>query len=189
MNDQAYDYSDDILPAGDNLLAAISKLAQEQALAEAEVARCEKALEEANKALRDISWRRLPELMAEAGQTECTTATGLKIKVADHLRASIPEERKPEAFTWLAKHSLDSVIKSEMKLTFGRGPDGKRLLDQIFEFAKELEVPTEVKQSVHPSTLKSTLAECLKQGTEVPLDVFGAVVQREATVKPVRVKG
>ena len=184
-----YDYSDDVLPPGDNLLATISHLANEQKKAEEAVVAAEAAVDVAKAALREISWRRLPELMAEAGQTQCTTANGLVVKVEDHLRASIPEARAEEAFAWLTGHEMESVIKSQMTLIFGRGEAAAERLQKIFDFVESLgEVEVAVKKSVHPSTLKSTLNQCLKEGVEVPMDVFGAVVQRETTVKPVKKK-
>lgn len=163
----------------ENALGELSKLADDQAQAASRVAELEKQLETAREELRDISERRLPEKMDELGMEEFKTTTGLKIKIKEVVRASIPKPRQGEAFHWLRTNGFGGLIKRAVAVKFGKGQD-----DVAEKLAHDLAEKYEVEDnaSVHPSTLKAFVSEQLTDGREIPLDLFGVHRQRTAII-------
>src|ERR1700743_2552736 len=100
-----YDYSQDTEELSEDLLKQISKAAADQVAAEALIKEIEKDLEDAEAALKVIKTQRLPELMAQAAQSQLTTLDGTVVKLKRVIRASIkkdaPEDQRQRAFAWL----------------------------------------------------------------------------------------
>ncbi len=162
-------------------LSELQQLAEKQALAEAEVARCVAALEVAKNALREIAEGSLPTAMDAAGIPEFRTTSGLMIKVKETIRASIPKNREREAFSWLRENKHEKMIKRAISVAFGTGDDeqANKLITMIAQTGLEVED----KSSVHPSTLSSFVKEKLEKGEPVPLDLFGVFRQRAAQIE------
>ena len=175
------DYLDYVGPekAADGELSRLTQLAEEQAAAAAKVAELEAALEAARGDLRDIAERRVPELMDQIGVAEFKTASGLKIKIEETIRASIPKAVLPRACAWLREHGNAAMIKRAIAVEFGKGEDERA--DALYQ---ELSATYEVddKVSVHPSTLSAFVREKLREGEEVPLDLFGVHRQRVSKI-------
>lgn len=163
-----------------NALAELSLLADRQAEAALRVAELEKQLEEARDRLRDISERQLPEKMDELGMEEFKTRSGLKIKIKETIRGSIPKARQSEAYRWLRDNGFGGLIKREVKIPFGMGEDEKAqsLLSSLGE-----EYDYDDKTSVHPSTLQAFLREQLSEGANIDLEMFGAYRQRTSVIE------
>lgn len=172
------DYSEFKDGPGDNLLAQISATALEQKEAEAKVAKLEEELQVAKDTLRDISERRLPELMDSAEMTSFTLSDGTKIEVNEKIRAGIPPKTQGQAFMWLKEHGHDALIKNQITVDFDREQE-----DIAEKFAENLrekwdDVRFKQKKTVHASTLASFIKEQLSEGIDIPLDIFGAFRQR-----------
>jgi len=163
-------------------LSQLSALAERQAAAQAKVADLEAQLNKAKEELRDIAERQVPELMDRIGIDEFKTTTGLKIKIDETIRASIPKAKAPLALAWLKQNGHGSLIKRVVSVTFGRGEDEKaeQLLKKLND---ELHLEAEDNSSVHPSTLAAFVREKLRNGEEVPLDLFGVHRQRVAKIE------
>lgn len=166
--------------SGEGELSQLSKLAEEQANAEATVARLEAELTKAREIARDFAERQVPELMDKIGIEEFKTSTGLKIKVAETIRASITQANASRAFAWLRENGNAALIKRTVSVTFGKGDD-----DRAEAFTKELEekgLDADDKTSVHPSTLAAFVREKLRDGQEIPLDILGVHRQRVSKI-------
>lgn len=161
-------------------MSQLNELADQQAEAEAEVARLEAKLNEAREKLKAICERQLPELMDLIGLEEFKSRSGLRIKIDETIRASIPKARTIEAMAWLKSQNHDALIKRSVAVEFGRGEDAKandlcrRLVQDGFSPNDEAKV--------HPSTLSAFVREKLKAGEEVPLDLFGVFRQRTSKI-------
>lgn len=178
-----YDYSEYTAPdpqAGSNPLAMLYGLAQEQADAEADVARLEAELEKAREKLKDISERRLPDAMDEIGMADFTTSSGLKILIEEKIRCSIPKAVEDQAFGYLRANGLGSLIKRKVSVEFGKGED-EQAADLVKWLVKNYE-STEDKSSVHPSTLTSVIKGKLEDGEEFPQELFGVFRQRASVI-------
>lgn len=178
------DYQDDPQEKlGDNSLARLQGLAQEQVDCEARVAALEQQLEEAKTALNDVKLKRLPDLMDELEMTEFKTAGGVVISMAEEIRASIPKGREPEAHKWLEDNDNGGLIKRQVTIDFAKSEEAwaKKFMADCAKRKKPLNLA--MKKTVHASTLKAFVKGQLEEGVDIPQDVFGVFRQRFAKVK------
>lgn len=165
----------------DDELRIVATLAKRQVEIEREIVATELRLEKLKKALFRVQCIDLPSALAEFSLDEIKLTEGAFIVVKKHYFASIPKEKEAEAFSWLEKHSLDSVIKNVVKCEFGKGENDKATL--AMEQLSELGFQPEQKRAVHPMTLKSVVKDLFERGVEFPIPVFGAGVVNKATVQ------
>jgi hypothetical protein len=64
------------------------------------------------------------------------------------VHASIPLDRKEEAFQWLRAQGLDDIIKNDVTLTFGKGEDN--LAGDVVGMLEDRGFPP-IDQDPHPS--------------------------------------
>lgn len=162
-------------------LSQLHELAEKQIAAEAEVARAEAELQKAKDVLKDLCEFKVPELMDSIGLEEFKTRTGVRIKVEEKIRASIPKARTLEAFAWLRENNHAALIKRFVKVEFGKGEDEKA--DELLKELAKLGFSGEQDASVHAQTLAAFVRERLKDGKELPLDLFGVYRQRVSKVE------
>jgi len=177
MSETYLDYAQPSASGGE--LNQLQQLAEAQAAVEAEMADLDARLTKAREKHRDLAERQVPELMDQIGMTEFKTTTGLKITVAEKIRAAIPKAKAPLAFHWLKENGHAAMIKRVVSVSFGKGEDEKAQ-----DFCKTLseEYEYDDKASVHPSTLAAFVKEKLESGEEVPLDLFGVHRQRASKI-------
>lgn len=180
-NDPNSSYLDYIQPNSEGgELSQLRELAEQQAAAAAEVSRLEAELNKAREAYRDLAERQVPELMDQIGIPEFRTNSGLKIKIDETIRASIPKAKAPLAFAWLKANGHGSLIKRVVQVAFGKGEDERA--EELRERLAGEEFPVEDNASVHPSTLAAFVREKLRDGEEIPLDLFGVHRQRVSKI-------
>ena len=162
-------------------LAQLAVLAAEQTAQERLVTSLEEQLKEAKAALKTTRTERIPEFMDEVGIQEFTTSDGVKVQVKPFYQASIPRERKDEAFRWLTEHGYEDLIKVSVNFQFG-----KAQYEEAVNLCKQLDelgyAATPV-LNVHPMTLKGWVRSMAEDGEEFPLDLFGAFIGRKAEIK------
>lgn len=177
------DYTQYMTPEpGDNALTQLTALAQEQADAEAEVARLQDELAKAQQRLRDVSEFKLPELMEELGMEEFKTRTGLKISVVEKLRGNLSKAKKPKAVEWLDEHGGAALVKRLFTIKFDKGEEA-----WAKKFAADLKrrkkpVRCEISEDVSTNTFVAHCRRMLEEGEEVPLEELGIYRQRVAKV-------
>jgi hypothetical protein len=186
MSDDIYNYDEHKQEAagpGDNILASLSALAMEQKRAEVAVAKAEEALALANAELKRISEHVIPDLMDVAKLTEYTSRDGIKIKIGEKIRGSIPKANEEKAFAWLTDQKHDDLIKREFKIQFGKNEEGwaKKFLADLQKRKRPLAF--ELKRTVHASTLASFVKGQLESGVDFPMDIFGVYRQRASTIE------
>jgi hypothetical protein len=188
MNDLLSEMESDSGEAPDKLdtldsskLDGVSRLAAEAANLEREISNAEQLLKGKKQALHKITDEQLPEALEEMGLQKFTLTDGAEISVKPIYAASIPVDRREEAFQWLRDHEFGDLVKNNVTVTFGRGED---------ETAKEFVglcgsqgfVPRQL-EKVEPMTLKAWLRERVEAGDPIPLDLFGAFISQRATIK------
>ena len=181
MASDSGDTSDKLDGLSSSKLDGVSRLAQEAALLEKEIAQYEQFAKEKKQALHKITDEQLPEALEEMGLQKFTLTDGAEISVKPIYSASIPKDRKDEAFEWLRDHEFGDLVKNNVTVTFGRGED---------ETAKEFVslcgskgfVPSQL-EKVEPMTLKAWLRERVEAGDAIPLDLFGAFISQRAIIK------
>lgn len=127
-----------------------------------------------------LSTELIPSLMAEMG-TERIDVDGVAVTVKPIVHASIPEDRREEAFRWLRQNGHEDIIKNDVVLSFGKGQDNvvKSLIADLgnrgFDPAHKVHV--------HPMTLKAFVREQMEKGSAIDLDLFGAYVLNTAEIR------
>jgi|TARA_R110000751_G_scaffold739_1_gene2518 hypothetical protein len=165
----------------DQSLDAISSLAQGAANLEREISETEEFLKDRKAALHKITDEQLPEALEEMNLQKFTLKDGSEISVKPIYAASIPKDRREEAFAWLRNHQFGDLVKNNVSVTFGRGED-EAAKDFVGFCADKGFVPSQL-EKVEPMTLKAWLREQVEAGHPVPLDLFGAFISQRAIIK------
>ena len=127
-----------------------------------------------------IAFEQIPMLMDEMG-IERIDVDGAIVKLKSFVSASIPADRKQEAFNWLREHGHEGIIKNEIVVSFGKGEDN--VAGDVMYQLEEKGFHPEQKTHIHSMTLKGLIREQVEQGNKIDLDLFGAFVGRTAEVK------
>ena len=165
-----------------NLDIVLCQLADELQAAEALVIEKEQELAEAKLAVTDISEKRIPEV-ADGLEGKFELSDGRSMTVKEEIRSSIAGEKRVPAIQWLDEHKFGHIVKRELVFQFAKG-DTKRF-EEFQKHIKKLKLPLVMKEqfSVHHATLNAWVKERLKEGVDLPKDVFGIFRQRIAKVK------
>lgn len=140
--------------------------------AETTVNQLEAQLSAAKEKARVLREETIPGVMQELGLLRFTLETGQEITIKQEVYASLPEDNKEEAFTWLEEHNFGGLIKTLVITEMGKG-----LLTDARELTVELQkrgLTTDLTRMVHPQTLKAFLREQIAAAKTIPLDLFGA---------------
>jgi len=127
-----------------------------------------------------IAMESIPAVMDEMDITRLDVGD-VSVQLKPFVSASIPVDRREEAYVWLRNHGLDDIIKNVVVLTFVRGED-----DTANKVMLDLEnkgFHPESKTHIHSSTLKAFVKERVENGKPIDLDLFGAFVAKTADIK------
>ncbi|MCK5604420.1 hypothetical protein KAR91_21195 [Candidatus Pacearchaeota archaeon] len=150
----------------------VSQLAKALVDADADIKAMDDKLKKAKERSRYLREESIPTMMQELDLESLTLSTGQKLTIKSDVHASITEENKVKAFGWLEDNGHGGLIKSVVKVEFGRGE-----LEAAGHLVTELQangVDPEFKEHVHPTTLKAFLREEIRQGRKVPMGLFNA---------------
>jgi hypothetical protein len=171
-------------PAPEDMLQRIRFFGEKQKSYVRTIAGLENELSMLKEKLRRTVEQDLPEAMDQVGMTEFKLEDGTTIKVKPFYSASIPEDRKEEAFDWLKEHDFDGMIKADVKVQFGKGEF--EMAQAFLEFVRGFNmkaIQPEYKEQVHWQTLRAFVKEQIEGGKPLPLDMFGVFVGRKAELK------
>ena len=162
-------------------LDGVSRLANEAANLEREISDAEQLLKGKKQALYKITDEQLPEALEEMGLQKFTLTDGAEISVKPIYAASIPVDRREEAFEWLRDHEFGDLVKNNVTVTFGRGED--TIAKEFVGLCGSKGFAASQTEKVEPMTLKAWLRERVEAGDPIPLDLFGAFISQRATIK------
>lgn len=165
----------------DGELSLVSTLANKQLQLAQELLELEEAVKAKKEEFRLTSEQELPEAMQTAGLTEIVLSTGEKISVTEFYNAHISKANQELAYQWLVENGHEGLIKNEVSLKFGR--EEGQVVDETVMALKSRGLSPEVKQSVHPSTLKAFVKEQLTSGKDIPTEPFGIYIGSKAIIK------
>ena len=100
----------------------LSSLVQQLNDVSSKITKCEEHLKVLKKEKQRLSIETIPELMDEMG-IERLDVDGATVTLKPFVSASIPSDRRQEAYTWLRENGLDDIIKNDVILSFSRGED------------------------------------------------------------------
>src|SRR6266511_1032943 len=168
----------------EDMLDRIRHFGQKQRALVKAIADLENTLTMTKEQLRRVMEQDLPEAMDDVRMTKFVLDDGTTITVKPFYAASIPEDRKEEAFDWLKEHDFDGMIKADVKVSFGKGEF--EIAKSFVEFIRgfnEKAIDPEYKENVHWQTLRAWVKEQIEGGHPLPLDMFGVFVGRKAELK------
>jgi uncharacterized small protein (DUF1192 family) len=169
------------IEVADTSLLSISELAKAALLLEKDITDLEATLTEKKEQLRNLTDERLPDALKEIGMTKFQMTDGSVIEVKPFYSASIPVDRRGEAYEWLRAHGYDDIIKNTVSVQFGRGEDDAAG-DLINSIRKQGLLPEQA-EKIESQTLKAWVREMVEQGTEFPTELFGAYTGFKAKIK------
>jgi hypothetical protein len=175
--DDPYDYGSDADPDDQAVARAFADLDKLTLAAERLTEQRKKAedqLQKLKQAEEQLLNKDIPELLGRMRLDECTTASGILVKVKREIKASLPGHERVEArmgaLRWLVDHGHGGVIKNQVSVALDRGEDS-RADDLVVELrGKGFDV--EAKKDVHASTLGALVRELVAAGTIVPREYF-----------------
>jgi hypothetical protein len=185
VTDDPFDYGSDADPDQDAVARAFADLdkltLQAERIHEQRV-RADEHAQKLKQAEEQLLNKDIPELLAKMRLDECTTASGIAVKVKREIKASLPGHDRVEArmgaLRWLVEHGHGGVIKNQVSIALDRGED-TRADDLVVDLrAKGFDV--EAKKDVHASTLGALVRELVANGTIVPRDLFNLFDMRIA---------
>ena len=130
----------------------------------------EDELKELKRKVDLISSEVIPTMMQEMNISTLKLADGTSVEVKPVYGASIPIDKKEDAYTWLRENGLGDLIKNEVTVAFGRSEDNKA--QQYAVLAQGQGYQPIQKLKVEPMTLKALVRERLESGQEMPSDLF-----------------
>jgi vacuolar-type H+-ATPase subunit I/STV1 len=181
------DYSAEEVAPNLDAIKRLGQLAAKQGMLELQIEDLEEQLKALKKEHTEYAEKLVPALMQEIGMSRIKTMGGLDVELQENVRASIPQdaEKRERAFSYLHDTGNDGIIKREITVRYGR-EDGKfadDLLRALEDMGIKEHATVEHEWTIHNSTLVSFLKNELKEGKNVPMDAFGAFVQRQAKLK------
>ena len=147
---------------------------------EQEIEDTEQHLKHLKQEKHKLSIENIPALMDEMG-VERVDVDGVTVTRKLMVHASIPADRKEEAYDWLRDNNLDDIIKNDVTLSFGKGEDN--IAGHVVGMLEERGFHPETRTHIHPSTLKAFVKERFTAGKPIDLDMFGAFIANAAEIK------
>lgn len=169
----------------DEQLRTVAALVRHQIMCQREVEVAEAQLAKAQEAFKQVSEEDLPNAMSAAGTLQYTYAGNRPyiVRISDKIMAHTPKQLGTAPFDWLRKTNNDSIIKHEIKVTFGKGEskEARRVLAWLQANAKPGKV-TE-KEAIHSSTLAAFIREQFAAMSDDVKKLFGVYVKRCALIE------
>lgn len=181
------DIFEDIFDEGDALAnidsgtgKQLSTLVRSLRDVENQIEKTENVLKQLKSEKHRMSVETIPGLMDEMG-VERLDVDGLTVERKMMVHASIPQDRKEDAFAWLRENGLDDIIKNDVTCSFGKGEDN--VAGDVVGILHERGFNPKTKTHVHPSTLKAFVKERVTEGKPIDLDMFGAFIANAAQIR------
>ena len=165
----------------DGELSLVSALANKQLGLAKQLEELEASVKAKKEELRLTSEQELPDAMQAAGLTQIKLSTGENIAINEFYNAHISKANQEIAYTWLLANGHEGLIKNEVLLKFGR--EETAVVDETVAALKSRGLAPEIRQSIHPSTLKAFVKEQLTTGNDIPTEPFGVYIGSKAIIK------
>ena len=181
------DIFEDLIDEGDKFASVdtgtgkqLSDLVRKLRNVEQEIEDAELNLKALKAEKHKLSVENIPALMDEMG-VDRLDVDGVSVSRKMIVHASIPQDRKEEAFAWLRENGLDDIIKNDVTCSFGKGEDN--IAGDVVGLLHEKGFDPKTKTHVHPSTLKAFVKERIVDGKPIDLDMFGAFIANAAEIR------
>jgi len=184
-NDDPFDYGADSLPdeeAAARIFAELDRLTLQAERATEARKKAEDALQKAKQLEERLLNKEIPELLAKMRMDDCTTSSGIEVKIKREIKVSLPGHERVEArmgaLRWLIEHGHGGVIKNQVSVALDRGEDSRA--DELVVELRGKGYAVEAKKDVHNQTLGALVRELMAEGKIVPRDLFNLFDMRIA---------
>lgn len=159
------------------------KNAEEMAELKENIESLEETLSGLNKHYNYIAQEVIPNMLDELGMKTFELKDGSKITVKDFMSGSLPkeEERFDQAINWLKENELESILKTDVSLKFGKGEDN--FAKNALALLEQNGYAPETKYGAHPQTLYAAIRELQKNGVVIPFEMLGLYAGKKADIK------
>ena len=130
----------------------------------------EQEYKEMKRKVELVSAEVIPTMMQEMNISTLKLSDGTSVEVKPVYGASIPADKKEEAYKWLRENGLGDLIKNEVTVAFGRSEDNKAQQYAVLAQGQGYEPVQKLK--VEPMTLKALVRERVEAGLDMPSDLF-----------------
>ena len=130
----------------------------------------ENELKKIKQHIEIVSGEVIPTMMQEMNISTLKLSDGTSVEVKPVYGASIPADKKEEAYEWLRENGLGDLIKNEVTVAFGRSEDNKAQQYAVLAQGQGYEPIQKLK--VEPMTLKALVRERVEAGLDMPSDLF-----------------
>lgn len=178
--DDMFDESAALADVNTGSTRVLSDLVRKLRNVETQIADAEAHLKALKQEKHKLSVENIPALMDEMG-VDRLDVDGVTVARKMMVHASIPADRKEDAFTWLRENGLDDIIKNDVSVSFGKGEDN--MAGDVIGLLEERGFNPSTKTHIHPSTLKAFVKERIENGKPIDLDLFGAFVANAAEIR------
>jgi|TARA_Y100000401_G_scaffold84658_1_gene69937 hypothetical protein len=147
---------------------------------EAELLIKEQELKEVKRKVELVSAEVIPTMMQEMNISTLKLADGTSVEVKPVYGASIPADKREEAYKWLRENGLGDLIKNEVTVAFGRSEDDKAQQYAVLAQGQGYEPVQKLK--VEPMTLKALVRERVENGLDMPSDLFNVFTSNRTKI-------
>ena len=147
---------------------------------EAELLVKEQELKEVKRKVELVSSEVIPTMMQEMNISTLKLADGTSVEVKPVYGASIPVDKREEAYKWLRENGLGDLIKNEITVAFGRSEDNKAQQYAVLAQGQGYEPVQKLK--VEPMTLKALVRERVENGLDMPSDLFNVFTSNRTKI-------
>ena len=130
----------------------------------------EEELKELKRKVDLVSSEVIPTMMQEMNISTLKLSDGTSVEVKPVYGASIPVDKREDAYTWLRENGLGDLIKNEITVAFGRSEDNKAQQYAVLAQGQGYEPVQKLK--VEPMTLKALVRERIENGLDMPSNLF-----------------
>ena len=173
--------SGDLKNLQDSELQKLSSNIQKQLDYDIQIEELEETLKELKRERAILSEDTIPQQMQELGISDTTMADGSRVTIKEGFHCRIPKDKIEEAHTYLRENELGDIIKNQVVTSFGTGEENMAG-DLAGHIQDQYGITPDVKESVHPSTLKATLKKRHEEGLSDPDDLFGIFIRPETKI-------
>ena len=140
----------------------------------------EQELKELKRKVELVSAEVIPTMMQEMNISTLKLADGTSVEVKPVYGASIPADKREEAYKWLRENGLGDLIKNEVTVAFGRSEDDKAQQYAVLAQGQGYEPVQKLK--VEPMTLKALVRERIENGLDMPSDLFNVFTSNRTKI-------
>lgn len=169
-------------PKSESDLNSIRTLAEEVRDLEQTKLDLENETKVVNARLTELTQKLLPEAMASLGMDSFSLSDGSKVSVKDFVSGTLNKAPdKESALFWIEANGGESLIKTEVKMAFGKGEDNRA--KNAIGLLTEQGYDVESDKTVHPQTLAAFAREKMAAGDDIPLEALGLFAGRHAKIQ------